>query len=609
MPAFSSLKKRIFAFLFTLFLFTVFPTASHASDFTSKYNVDYYLSVINGKPQTKVKFKIDVKSNTAQSFLTKFSLTFPKFFKVSNATALYNEPIIPTISTDDNYTKLELNFTKSPLGKDVTSSIYIDFEQDNLFKMNGTTWEIVLPTLTTDHNDKYQITLHLPEGSNKKLSISKPTAVYVDDNTYTWENPTAKTIYTVFGDSIYYDVQLVYHLKNDGLTNGYTEVSFPPDTDHQKVFIKSFSEEPKEIRVDEDGNYIGKYYFAPKEEKKVVVNEVIQVLANPRKEVQDWNNEQLQYQKRYLLNAPSVWNVDTKNDFQSPKEIYSYINNLLSYDYSKLDSDNKRLGAANALKNPDKAVCTEFTDVFVALSRYKGIYSREIDGFGYSDDPQFRPLSLKSDVLHAWPEYYDTTTQQWRAVDPTWQNTSGIDYFDSLDLDHITFAIHGKDPEYPIPAGMYKLQDTKDISVNITSALPEEKKDLKVEDVFFPNKIIAKTYNALKFTVENKGNTFVWNIPVTLESTGIKISQNSMSIPVLAPFQKKEISVPYAVPQTTTNLPASVRVTVDGQEVLNQSSVITPYYYDLGLKIGIAVTALFTIMLLIRFFLKKSFKK
>jgi hypothetical protein len=78
---------------------------------------------------------------------------------------------------------------------------------------------------------------------------------------------------------------------------------------------------------------------------------------------------------------------------------------------------------------------------------------------------------------------------------------------------------------------------------------------------------------------------------------------------VLAPFQKKEISVPYAVPQTTTNLPASVRVTVDGQEVLNQSSVITPYYYDLGLKIGIAVTALFTIMLLIRFFLKKSFKK
>ena len=88
----------------------------------------------------------------------------------------------------------------------------------------------------------------------------------------------------------------------------------------------------------------------------------------------------------------------------------------------------------------------EFTDLFIAIAREKGIYSREIQGYGFSLDQKLQPLSLSSDILHAWPEYYDTKTESWIAVDPTWENTSGINYFSSFDLNHIVFVIHGKKP-------------------------------------------------------------------------------------------------------------------------------------------------------------------
>ena len=71
----------------------------------------------------------------------------------------------------------------------------------------------------------------------------------------------------------------------------------------------------------------------------------------------------------------------------------------------------------------------EFTDLFIAIAREKGIYSREIQGYGFLWIQKLQPLSLSSDILHAWPEYFDLKTENWVAVDPTWENTSGIDYF------------------------------------------------------------------------------------------------------------------------------------------------------------------------------------
>jgi len=60
----------------------------------------------------------------------------------------------------------------------------------------------------------------------------------------------------------------------------------------------------------------------------------------------------------------------------------------------------------------------EFTDLFIALSRAAGIPAREINGFAYTDDIRLRPLDLVTDMLHAWPEYYDEEKESGHLLTP-----------------------------------------------------------------------------------------------------------------------------------------------------------------------------------------------
>jgi hypothetical protein len=219
--------------------------------------------------------------------------------------------------------------------------------------------------------------------------------------------------------------------------------------------------------------------------------------------------------------------------------------NTLDYNYDKLKRKIKRLGAQQALTTPQLAVCTEYTDLFIALAREKGIYSREIQGYGFSHDENLRPISLTSDVLHSWVEYFDLKKNIWIPIDPTWQDTSGIDYYNSFDLNHIAFVIHGKDPNYPYPAGMYKIEESKDILIKVLSGTVQEKGNLEFNfsldgKTFYEN----KNYKA-KLIIINNTNTYQWNIEVNLDSNKIFFPIKNYQITYLVPFAKKELIIPF----------------------------------------------------------------
>src|SRR3989344_2583826 len=133
----------------------------------------------------------------------------------------------------------------------------------------------------------------------------------------------------------------------------------------------------------------------------------------------------------------------------------------------------------------------EFTVLFIALARAAGIPAREVNGFAYTQNEKERPLSLVKDVLHAWPEYYDSDIQTWVMVDPTWGNTTGgVDYFYTLDFDHFAFVIKGVNSSYPIPAGGYKIsQDlqTKDININFGDNFGTPTQTLSLSENFSDN--------------------------------------------------------------------------------------------------------------------------
>jgi hypothetical protein len=580
------------------------PSPTHAADFTTNYKVEYFPDVNNGTPLTKVKMKIDLISHSAGSYISKFSISFPKVFKIDNATALFNVPITPQTETTGEVTTLQVTLPEPTSSDKSVSTVYFDFYQENLFKINGNVWEFILPTILMEKENNYEISLHMPENSDKKLSISKPKPSTVDGNTITWRNPDVKTIFTTFGSKQLYAINLSYHLKNPELRRVYTDVAFPPDSLYQKIYLEQIDPEPSQMFRDEDGNMIGRYYLDPRENKEITYKGTIEVLSLPRSEVKSYQATKLSEQEGYLLQKNKFWSVDVKTDFTTAEDIFSYVTSALQYDHAGADSKRQRMGANEALRQPSKAVCTEYTDVFVALARQKGIYAREVEGYGYSFDSQLRPVSTKSDILHAWPEYFDAKTAQWTPVDPTWQSTSGINYFSSLDLNHIVFAIHGKDPEYPLPAGTYKLEDSKDVSVEPIAMEPREKRDLSVTSINIPSKLFGNKLYSQHMVVENKGNTYLWNVPVQIQTNfGL---HKTIYLDSLAPLETRSVPLLFKTPNVLNLQAAFLTATALNQTLYTDSFQLMPYYYDLALKTGIIITVLASGLLLIKvFFLKR----
>jgi len=83
-----------------------------------------------------------------------------------------------------------------------------------------------------------------------------------------------------------YQTDLTYNLKNDRLYPVYTEVAFPPETVHQKIFIQSIDPAPDSVRRDIDGNYLGKYFLKPLETKTISYHGDIEVDTKVRQEAE-----------------------------------------------------------------------------------------------------------------------------------------------------------------------------------------------------------------------------------------------------------------------------------------------------------------------------------
>ncbi len=592
----------------TLVLLTIFfalssTKSAYAQEFKSDYQVDYFITKAKDSLPTLVKFSIKITNLRSDVYVKKFSINFPKNFLIHDIKASDDKGVInPEVGDSGEATKIDLEFNDPQIGKSTVNNFYLEFYQDNLFNINGNVWEVILPTVEGEKDGSYNILVHLPENSDKKISIAKPKPDWVTGNTLSWTNPSSKTIYAVFGDKQLYQADLTYHLKNPNITPAYIDIAFPPDTLYQKIYLNNITPRPNYIYLDDDGNYLGRYILGPSESKNVVFSGIIEVNASPREELIPLMARKLEQQKKYLLNEGKYWKLSKPQQFNSltnASDIYSYVVNNLSYDYKRVTVNNERLGAEKALLEPQRAVCVEFTDLFVAIAREKGILSREIQGYGFSQDPQLRPLSLTSDVLHSWPEYFDNTKKIWLSIDPTWQNTSGIDYFTSLDLNHIVFAIHGKKSDYPLSAGMYKTEDSKDISIKAISEQPDDQPRISLNPSL-PKKINdAQTFKG-KLTVTNNGNTFLWNIPIKIEGKNVIISSKNITLDVLAPLQSREISFEVKSAQKNKNMTGKIDIYIANTLFTSQEIKMVPYYWDFLVQFSLILSGLIIFVIIVK---------
>jgi transglutaminase-like putative cysteine protease len=524
---------RVFSALFIIFvLFFEFSSQTLAiSQFSTDYNITY---TVLPDGLTQVTYEIDQTNNLSSVYATNFSLSLSEddvqnVRVVDTAGELY-----PNITKTSNITLISFDFKGKVAGRGKINKFSVSYQTKNVASKVGSVWEINIPRLVTDEAaNAVTITLIVPDNIGEPAYIS-PSPSQAQGNVYTFNSASLanRPISAVFGKEQFFEFTLYYNLENPGSTKTDIEIALPPDTAYQKVYYQTLEPNPKNIRTDENGNWIATLELEAKQNLKFKALGVVNITMLPKKIALE--------DKDYFLKETPLWPINSsivKSELQNLKDtksIYDYIVGSLTYDYSRLNKDQIRPGALFALENKDQVICTEFTDLFITFSRSLGIPAREIQGYAYSTNEKLRPTSLDRDVLHAWPEYYDSSRQTWVQVDPTWGNTTqGIDYFNKLDLNHFTFAIHGQDITDPLPAGAYKTADSNSKDIYIK---PVDEVDFPKESVDF--EIISLTPGQAVILAKNQSSAGS-NGNLQIENSGEK----QVFFLNLAPDEQKELRI------------------------------------------------------------------
>lgn len=572
------------------------------SSFGTSYSVDYYLGDHGSTIKTTVKLTTTITNREDNVYIDKYSVAFPKSFLMSNIHVTDDRGVVDTkVDSDPSTTTILMNINDAPVGIGKTTKLYLTFDQENLFQVNGNVWEVLLPTMQKEASDgDYTIRVHLPP-NDKKLSIAKPKPTSISQDTITWVNPTKRTIIAVFGDRQAYNMKLKYHLQNDRLVPVVTDVAYPPNTSFQHILVTSIDPAPESVSMDSDGNYLGRYRLNPKEQKDIVFRAQAQIFVEPQEQEIARDKERFEKQATYLTKQTSYWNATAgSGTYKNVGDVYRDVVSRLSYNFDRVsDPSTKRLGASQALATPKQAVCAEFTDSFVSLARSIGIPAREMEGYGFSQDERLRPLSLDGDVLHAWPEYWEEKAARWEQIDPTWENTSGVDYFDSFDLNHIVFAIHAKEDAYPVPAGMYKITDSHDVEVVATSTLLSDSQDIQVDSVSLPASINDHSPSTGTVRISNRGRSFAYKIPIQMSGTNVAFTTQSPTIDELAPYQSVDVPFQFSSSrQSNIDQVATIRIKA-GASVITKSLTIISYAKFLIILAGLGILGIIALAVII----------
>lgn len=543
---------QIFLFFSLLFLisFLLFPIPAFASaEFETSYQVRYQ---VNPSGITQVSQDISLTNKLSNVYATQYTLNFEST-KITNIRASDESGTlkVDTTRTEDS-TQITLKFNQQVVGTGKTLKFNISYDALDLVSRTGQVWEIVVPKLANaDEIDNYQLLLAVPSNFGSPAYVSPdPVSTSQEGNFQVYQftkNQVAQAgVRAAFGEFQVFDFILNYQLKNDGLMTAKTEISLPPDTAFQKVYYQSLEPKPDNVRVDEDGNWLASYFLSGNQRLNIEAVGKVKVLSQPQKDFPQPEPATLQKN----LKEQEYWPVyhsliqERVTELGTAEEVYDFVVDYLSYDFERVKEGVERQGALTALERPEQAICMEFTDLFITLSRAIGIPAREINGYAYTANPKLRPLSLVADVLHSWPEYWDDERKVWLPVDPTWEKTTGgVDYFHKTDLNHFAFTIHGADSQKPAPAGSYRVDEGGGKSIQVSFGKFENIPQSKIRVEFDISKyILAGFKNEGEIIIYNLGPTAIYNLPTRIvgENLGVTVIADD-KITIIPPFGKQQI--------------------------------------------------------------------
>lgn len=477
--------KRLISLLYLLASLFTAGQVSAASEFTTNLKSSY---TVEASGLTSVTHEISLQNNLAHIYATSYTLSINSDELTSISARDEIGALEVSSEIKDGLTTMNVALSRPKIGKDQTKTILITYKTQNIAEIIGDTKTINIPRLgKANEAESYTRIVRIEGiGNQKSLIYPPPQSVSAEGKftQYSFVGHQNDSLSLIFGESVTYELGLTYELKNKELSSSVSELALPPDTGYQHVVLSKVTPSPSEIVVDQDGNWLARYPL--KSQEKILVKATLFVTIYPEPILYDPSKSEISSRsesKYWNQKASIVESLATQ--LKTPENIYSYLTDSFTYNYAGASQPNTRLGAEQALLAPTNLLCTEFTDSFVALGRALGIPTREINGYGYTSIESLYPQNQSSDILHAWPEYFDREQKRWIAVDPTWGTTTGgIDYFNKLDFNHITFVRHGAEDSYPLPAGAYKSSpDDKYVEVKVAADIPASVTSFDIKDL------------------------------------------------------------------------------------------------------------------------------
>lgn len=240
----------------------------------------------------------------------------------------------------------------------------------------------------------------------------------------------------------------------------------------QEVFYTDISPEPDEIITDKDGNLIASFRIPATKSGEINVSGYTATAQDKQIQLENSGsisdidlaiaNEHTQPAPYWEAAHPDILSTanqlkgDMTNVYDIISATYSYVVDKIDYSNVKRFGLNTRQGALATFQG-GAAVCMEYSDLFIALSRAQGIPARAAFGYGYD--------SRSTDgiqVAHQWAEVYIPSLGEWVGVDTTW-GESGPAIIGG-DLNHFYKYVASVDPETPAPVSLAYFGITPEVS-------------------------------------------------------------------------------------------------------------------------------------------------
>ena len=541
--------------------------------------VDTY--TLDSTTDVKVSRRIELTNKTAELYVSQYELTFTNPDLLRDIAVFEEERTAEyTQMRSGNNLRLSVQFANPAIGKEAKKTLTVFYTLKDYLNQSGISRELFIPLSRKSSQEEltnYTVRVVTPEGF-PTVGITKPRVTKINANLFEWQalERAEKAFYISFSDRSYYRINLNYVLSNNALYPKKIVIPLLPEGIYQKMYLEELQPPPESVFMDEDGNYLATYTVPSNSAQKVLFVGYAELFTTPRQEVRQFWQEKFKNKvsTRYLTQE-NYWYLNSQSleaseltKLKGGLEVYNYVVEKLSYDTSRINRNLKRMGAAWILNHPSEAVCMEYSDLFIALSREKGIPAREVVGYGITNDQSILPLSFLGDVLHAWPEHYDFSRQTWLPADPTWGDTSGIDYYSSFDLSHIAFVYHGQDPSFPLPPGVYKLDPTsRDVIVEGVETIPKETNSLEFEAAS-EVRMRLKQKSRIPIIVKSGANHFLYGtkLQVVDQKSGQILSQRTLS--VVEPLSSRKVLMEIPATQLTRSGKHNYKLMVNNKEAL-----------------------------------------